>query len=149
MRTACGCRQRREPPEDDGDPDVLAQHEDDCDAMAKRWGCPCAGHTPPAELDPDLAHIAKHYATVTGAPAPPTTCPFACIEKPTPEYQDLAESVTMQEWGERLADTLGRPLSHYDRQCLYFLKINLSRSRKSDETLRAKEEARRRRDGAR
>ena len=129
---------------------MLAQHEDDCDAMAKRWGCPAAGHTPPAELDADLAHVAKHYATVTGAPAPPRTCPFACLEKPPPEYGELAEAVTMAEWKESLADTLGRPLSHWDRQCAYFLKINLARARQSDETIRAREEAaKRRRDGAR
>lgn len=117
--------------------------------MARRWGCPGAGHAPPAELDPDLAHLAKHYATVTGAPEPPRTCPFACLEKPPPEYAELAEAVAMQEWGEKLPETLGRPLSHWDRQCLYVLKLNLSRARKSDDAIRAKEEERRRRDGAR
>lgn len=110
-----------------------------------RWGCPAAGHAPPAALDPDLAYEARHVARVTGTP-PATTCPLACLERASPWLLELTEAVSLcgpEGWVSDITDVLGRELTAADVAALSALKRGQSAAMQSDREIAEQREAER------
>lgn len=86
----------------------LAEH------MRARWGCPAAGHKPPAALPRDLADEAEHVARTVGIERG-ETCPFACIERPDPWVLEVLDAVRLtSDLHVPIDETLGRDPSAVD-----------------------------------
>ncbi len=84
------------------------------DASAE-WGCPAAGHTPPAQLPRHLAVLAKHTATVVGLDETPRSCPFACLQRCDPWVAELSNAAAIAEtYHTPVPDVLGRPMTQAD-----------------------------------
>lgn len=79
------------------------------------WGCPAAGHTPPAQLPRHLAVLAKHTATVVGLEETPRSCPFACLQRCDPWVAELSNAAAIAEtYHTPIPDVLGRPMTQAD-----------------------------------
>jgi hypothetical protein len=98
--------------------------------FAARWGCPRAGHRPPAELPPDLAQAHDHVAHATGADLAPT-CPWSqCSGEWVHEVCDAVALAV--EWQVPIADTLGRALTAADTQALVALRQSQIAAQRAD-----------------
>jgi hypothetical protein len=107
--------------------------------MQRRWGCPAAGHTPPAALDPDLVHEAAHVARITGTP-PAATCPLACVERASSWLIEMTQAVALaSDWHVPLDTTLGRDITAADLAALSALKSAQSQAMQSDRDLDARD----------
>lgn len=98
--------------------------------LQRRWGCPAAGRTPPAQLAPDLAYVAEQTARIVGCP-PATTCPLACVERADPWVVELTNAVGLVKWLP-LEAALGRPLYGADLQALVALDRSQTEALASD-----------------
>lgn len=79
------------------------------------WGCPAAGHTPPAQLPRHLAVLAKHAQVVVGLDETPRTCPFACLQRSDPWVVELSNAAAIAEtYHTPVPDVLGRPMTQAD-----------------------------------
>lgn len=113
--------------------------EDGAREYQRRWGCPAAGHTPPASLDADLASEARHVARITGTPLAPT-CPMACVERADEWTLDLTRAVSLAvDWHVPLDTTLGRDLTRADLAGLSALKSAQGAAMASDREIEARE----------
>lgn len=134
------------------DPEAAAERDalvEIGEEFAARWGCPRAGHTPPAALPPDLAQAHEHVTAATGADLAPT-CPWAqCSGEHVIEICDAVSLAA--EWHVPIAETLGRDLTRADTQALVALRISQHAATKAEHEHHAREAERERsrRDAAR
>jgi hypothetical protein len=113
----------------------------DAEGQQARWGCPAAGHRPPATLEPDLRYEDEGAARVMGTPAA-GTCPFACLEAADPWVDELTRAVSLRKLVPDLSETLGRPLASADLDALHALTTAQNEAAASD-----RDEAERKRAG--
>lgn len=104
--------------------------------LQARWGCPRAGHRPPARLPPDLADEAEHWARVVGT-APPRTCPQARGCRPC-ELPALQVYRLGRESRGSLgpADILGRDMTAFEVRALEALTAARAAAMADDERIR-------------
>lgn len=94
-RGLCGCKLLDELRTAAVEADELKARTRFAETLRRRWGCPRAGHTPPATLPKDLEGEARYHAETAGLvplrvpghpppPLPPShgTCPFAAPLSP-------------------------------------------------------------------
>lgn len=106
------------------------------------WGCPAAGHTPPAQLPRHLAVLSKHAATVVGLDETPRTCPFACLQRCDPWVAELSDAAAIAEtYSTPIPDVLGRPLTRADVDALGEILRARAESWESDQKIAEKERA--------
>jgi hypothetical protein len=121
--------------------------------LQRRWGCPAAGHRPPATLDADpnfdLPGLVALHHRLTGAP-PTGTCPRAVLERAPPLLVDVTRAAaTMDEsqgavsFAEALPDREWGP-TRVDVQAYQLLVVARRRARASDDELAERERRQRR-----
>lgn len=122
--------------------------EDFARELQARWGCPAAGHAPPATLPPDLAEEAAHVARLTGTPLA-DTCPLACLSAADPWVRELTEAVGMgaEPFFVPLETTLGRDLTAADLAALKALNRARNDAAASDRDLDEREREARKKAG--
>lgn len=109
--------------------------------MRERWGCPAAGHKPPAELPPDLADEDAHAARLMGT-LPAGTCPLACLERPDPWVGEVLNAATLaSEWHVPVAQSLGREPTAADLDALTAVTSARGAAARSDDRIREQERA--------
>lgn len=126
--------------------------------LQKRWGCPNAGHTPPARLPTDLDEEARYHAETTGlvplrtpgAPPPPLpsshrTCPFARGLSPWARQVARVLRVTAETKGAvSVADILGREPHRWDLAALDAVILARAEVAESDAAIWEREQQERR-----
>lgn len=148
----CGCRILREldtaPPEGATAKErkqAREQREKFARKLQERWGCPAAGHRPPAELPTALRDEAALAARVIHLPTVPDTCPFACIEKPDPWVLEVLDAAGLaSECHVPIAESLGRDPSAADLDALGEVMRAKSAAAESDWRIREQERERER-----
>jgi hypothetical protein len=119
VRDHCGCLKRIE-----ADRTVLneAAHQavfDTAEDFSREWGCPAAGHNPPAALPKHLAPLARNAARVVGLAETPRTCPFACIVAADPWVVEITRAAGIaHDYHTPLDAILQRPLTAADIDAL-------------------------------
>lgn len=125
--------------------------------MQARWGCPRAGHAPPAKLARDLAEMAEDYAVTVGlvprpepgrprAPLPKrcSTCPLAAAWTPQPWAREVLETyAAMRETkgGVDFEQLTGRAPHVWDARALRLLPVLQGEVFRSDDEIRERERA--------
>lgn len=91
---------------------VVADFADD---LAREWGCPAAGHRPPAQLPKHLAAEARITARVVGLDEVPTTCPFACVVAADSWVVEITRAAGIaHDYHTPITEVLQRPLEPRD-----------------------------------
>lgn len=148
----CGCRILREtdaaPPEGATAKErrqAREQREAFARRLQERWGCPAAGHREHAELPTALRDEAALAARVLGLPAAPTTCPFACVERPDPWVLEILDAVGLAtECHVPIAESLGRDPSAADLDAVAEVMRARGAAQESDWRIREQERERER-----
>lgn len=115
----------------------------------KAWGCPNAGHKPPAKLRPDLEEEARYYAETLGlvplgrkgkepAPLPRSacTCPFAALSRMPRAVRELLRfSRLAQKFKGAMTfeQVVGRAPSLWDVAALDALVLAEAEAHRADE----------------
>ena len=123
--------------------------------LQQRWGCPRAGHKPPATLPADLADEARHHAETVGLvplrrkgePLPPLpashcTCPFAATLSPWARQIARALRITKElPGGMSVAGVIGREPHVWDVAAIDAVLLARGDVSASNEAIRAREHA--------
>jgi len=118
----------------------------------RAWGCPNAGHTPPAKLRPDLEDEARYYAETLGliplsrkgkepAPLPRSacTCPFAALSRMPRAMRELLRFSRLSQkfkGAMTFEQVVGRVPSLWDVAALDALVLAEAEAHRADEAQR-------------
>lgn len=139
MRAVCGCQILEEVRKDPGEPGEADARTEVAVTQQRRWGCPCAGHTPPEQLPPDLADYADEHAKITGVERS-NTCPFS--RRLTPwgrEVLSVFRLASKLKGAVVAADRLGREPHVWDVEALDSLIMTQAEVEESDALIAERE----------
>lgn len=139
MRAVCGCQILDDVRKDPGEPGEAEVRADLAATQQRRWGCPRAGHSPPAALPPDLADYAQEHARVTGV-ACGRTCPFATQLSPwNREVLSVFRLASKLKGAVTASERLGRTPHVWDLWALDALIVTQAEVEESDALLAERE----------